>query len=129
MVFSSQIFLFAFLPVALLLYFASPSRFRNLTLTVTSYVFYGWANPFYLVLVAWSTAVDYCCGNLIGGYWRLLGPVTRGPDGEPRASELQRRLFVGVSLVSNLGLLGFFKYGPFIQANYKQLASAAGAEP
>jgi alginate O-acetyltransferase complex protein AlgI len=129
MVFSSQIFLFCFLPAALLLYFASPSRLRNLTLTVTSYVFYGWANPFYLVLIAWSTGVDYCCGNLIGGYWRLFGPITRGADGEPRASELQRRLFVGVSLVSNLGLLGFFKYGPFIQANYKALASAAGAEP
>jgi alginate O-acetyltransferase complex protein AlgI len=129
MVFSSQLFLFYFLPAALLLYFASPYRLRNLTLTLTSYLFYGWANPFYLVLIAWSTAVDYCCGNLIGGYWRLLGPITRGDDGEPRASELQRRLFVGVSLVSNLGLLGFFKYGPFIQQNYKALSAAAGAEP
>jgi alginate O-acetyltransferase complex protein AlgI len=129
MVFSSQIFLFCFLPAALILYFASPSRLRNLTLTVTSYFFYGWANPVYLILIGWTTVVDYCGGNLIGGYWRLLGPVTRGPDGEPRASELQRRLFVGVSLVSNLGLLGFFKYGPFVQANYKALAAAAGAEP
>jgi alginate O-acetyltransferase complex protein AlgI len=129
MVFSSQIFLFCFLPAALLLYFASPYRLRNLTLTVTSYVFYGWANPFFLLLIAWSTGVDYCCGNLIGGYWRLLGPVTRGDDGQPRASELQRRLFVGVSLVSNLGMLGFFKYGPFIHANYRALAEAAGAQP
>jgi alginate O-acetyltransferase complex protein AlgI len=129
MVFSSQFFLFCFLPVALFLYFLSPRFLRNLTLTVTSYFFYGWANPFYLLLIAWSTLVDYCCGNLIGGYWRLLGPVTRGPDGEPRASELQRRLCVGISLVSNLGLLGFFKYGPFIQANYKAMAVAAGAEP
>jgi alginate O-acetyltransferase complex protein AlgI len=129
MVFSSQIFLFCFLPVALALYFASPSRVRNLTLTVTSYFFYGWSNPFYLLIIAWSTVVDYGCGNLIGGYWRLLGPVTRGPDGEPRASEFQRRFFVAVSLVSNLGLLGFFKYGPFIHANFRALTTAAGAEP
>jgi alginate O-acetyltransferase complex protein AlgI len=129
MVFSSPLFLFYFLPAALLLYFASPVRLRNLTLTVVSYVFYGWANPFYLLLIAWSTAVDYCCGNLIGGYWRLFGPIIRGPDGEPRASEFQRRFFVGVSLVSNLGLLGFFKYGPFVQENYNALAGFAGAEP
>jgi alginate O-acetyltransferase complex protein AlgI len=129
MVFSSPLFLFYFLPSALLLYFASPPALRNLTLTLTSYVFYGWANPFYLLLVGWTTIVDYCCGNLIGGFWRLLGPVTRGPDGEPRASELQRRLFAGVSLASNLGMLGFFKYGPFFQENFNALAAGAGAEP
>jgi hypothetical protein len=129
MVFSSQVFLFGFLPAALLLYFVSPPRLRNLTLTLTSYIFYGWASPFYLLLIAWSTVVDYCCGNFIGGYWRLFGPVVREADGRPRASEFQRRVFVGVSLVSNLGLLGFFKYGPFIQANYRALASAVAAEP
>jgi alginate O-acetyltransferase complex protein AlgI len=129
MVFSSPIFLFYFLPVALFLYFASPRRLRNLTLTITSYVFYGWANPYYLVLIAWSTGVDYCCGNFIGGYWRIFGPVTREPGQEPRASEFQRRFFVAVSLISNLGLLGFFKYGPFINENYNALVAAAGAEP
>jgi alginate O-acetyltransferase complex protein AlgI len=129
MVFSSPLFLFYFLPIALLLYFATPTGLRNLTLTITSYIFYGWANPFYLLLIGWSTAVDYCCGNLIGGYWRLFGAITQDADGHPRASELQRRFFVGVSLVSNLGLLGFFKYGPFIQRNYKILTAEAGAEP
>jgi alginate O-acetyltransferase complex protein AlgI len=129
MVFSSPIFLFYFLPIALLLYFISPSRLRNFTLTVVSYVFYGWANPFYLLLIGWSTMVDYCCGNLIGGYWRLFGQITHNADGQPRASELQRRLFVGVSLVSNLGLLGFFKYGPFLQRNYNHLVEAFGGQP
>ena len=36
---------------------------------------------------------------------------------------------MGISLVSNLGLLGFFKYGPFVQDNYNALAAFAGAEP
>jgi alginate O-acetyltransferase complex protein AlgI len=128
MVFSSPLFLFYFLPVALLLYFASPYKLRNLTLTITSCIFYGWANPYYLLLIAWSTLVDYCCGNLIGGYWRLVGDITTDEDGQPRASEVQRRLFVGVSLVSNLGLLCFFKYGPFIQHNYNDLAGVFGLE-
>jgi alginate O-acetyltransferase complex protein AlgI len=129
MVFSSPLFLFFFLPAALLLYFATPKRGRNFTLTVTSYFFYGFANPYYLLLVAWSTLVDYCCGNLIGGYWLLFGRSAPGPDGQPRASDFQRRFFVGVSLLSNLGLLGFFKYGPFIQQNYLALVADAGAEP
>ena len=45
MVFSSHLFLFYFLPVALVLYYASPRRLKHLMLTVLSYVFYGWANP------------------------------------------------------------------------------------
>src|SRR5271157_5512625 len=102
MVFSSQLFLFYFLPVALLLYYVSPRPAKNFTLMLTSYAFYGWANPFYLLLIGWSTLVDYACGNLISGYWRLIGPVTHTEVGEPLASETQRRLFVGVSLVSNL---------------------------
>jgi alginate O-acetyltransferase complex protein AlgI len=129
MVFSSHIFIFYFLPLALLLYYAGPRRLRNFTLTAVSYVFYGWANFYYVVLIAWSTLVDYCCGNLIYGHWRLLGPVTVQPNGEPRASPLQRKLFVTVSLVSNLGLLFFFKYFMFAEENLNALLAAVGRGP
>src|SRR5579863_2690673 len=105
MVFSSHIFVFYFLPLALLLYYAGPRGMRNFTLTLVSYVFYGWMNPYFILLIAYSTLVDYCCGNLIYGHWRLIGPVTINEKGEPRASELQRKLFVTVSLISNLGML------------------------
>jgi alginate O-acetyltransferase complex protein AlgI len=115
MVFSSHLFIFYFLPGALLLYYGLPRSLRNLSLTAVSYVFYGWANPYFVILILWSTIIDYCCGNLIYGHWRLIGPVTMSPDGQPRASETQRKLFVVVSLVSNLGLLLFFKYFVFVQ--------------
>ena len=45
MVFSSLLFLFYFLPVALLLYYAAPGRTKHVVLTAVSYLFYGWANP------------------------------------------------------------------------------------
>jgi alginate O-acetyltransferase complex protein AlgI len=128
MVFSSHVFLFYFLPLALALYYAAPAGLRMPVLTLLSYAFYGWTNPWFVVLILWSTLVDFCCGNLIYGHWRLLGPVTRGPDGEPRASPLQRKLFLTVSLVSNLGMLCFFKYFLFAAENVNRLLALFGRE-
>ena len=55
-VFSSHLFLFGFLPLALALYYLAPRRARNLVVTLTSCVFYGWANPIYLLLLLATTA-------------------------------------------------------------------------
>ena len=55
MVFSSFLFLFYFLPVALLLYYAVPRRAQHLVLTLLSFVFYGWANPLFSFLLLFST--------------------------------------------------------------------------
>ncbi len=45
MVFSSYLFIFFFLPLALLGYYTAPKKLRHLALTIFSYIFYGWANP------------------------------------------------------------------------------------
>lgn len=45
MVFSSYLFIFIFLPLALLIYYASPGKWKHLSLTIMSYIFYGWGNP------------------------------------------------------------------------------------
>ena len=107
MVFSSHIFLFYFLPLTLLLYSAAPRSWRMPVLTACSYVFYGWTNPWFCVLLAWSTTVDFICGNFIAGHWRLRGQPANelGPSGFLRAPRFQRRLFVALSLISNLGML------------------------
>ena len=55
MVFSSYLFLFYFLPVALLLYYAVPRRAQHLMLTLLSFIFYGWANPLFSFLLLFST--------------------------------------------------------------------------
>jgi alginate O-acetyltransferase complex protein AlgI len=117
MVFSSYLFLFYFLPVALLLYYAGPRRARHLTLTVLSYVFYGWANPLFVVLLFASTLVDYVAGLVIARH-------PAGNAGEPRARPA--RLALVASICSNLTLLGFFKYFNFGAENLDALADWIG---
>jgi len=65
MVFSSYIFLFYFLPGALLSYHLAPRKFRNGLLTLISYLFYGWSNQFFCFLMFFSTLVDYVCGRIL----------------------------------------------------------------
>jgi len=110
-VFSSHIFLFGFLPLALLLYYATPPRGRSLTLTLLSYAFYGWWNPWFTLLMLGSTALDYGCGRVIA---------------RPGQSPGRRRLAVAVSATGNLAVLAFFKYAVFFAENADALASWAG---
>ena len=118
MVFSSYLFLFYFLPVALVLYYASPVRVKHFTLTVLSYVFYGWANPLFVPLLLFSTLVDYVCGLYIGH--------VRARDGDPGDRYARRALII--SICTNLGLLGFFKYFNFGVENLNALARASGLD-
>jgi alginate O-acetyltransferase complex protein AlgI len=122
MVFSSYLFLFYFLPAALLLYYLSPARARHLTLTIVSYVFYGWANPLFVTLLLGSTAVDYFAGLAIAA--GRTGTAT-DIDGRRRR---RARLALIVSLASNLSLLGFFKYYNFGADTLAALATSLGLD-
>lgn len=102
MVFSSLTFLFAYLPITLLLYFVSPLKWRNLVLLVVSLFFYGWGEPVYIVIMFVSILIDYTHGLLVEKY---------------RSNDRKARWFVGQSVVFNLLLLGFFKYWDFLAAN------------
>jgi alginate O-acetyltransferase complex protein AlgI len=119
-VFSSYLFLFYFLPIALLLYYAAPPRGRHLILTILSYVFYGWANPLFVVLLLLSTVVDYAAGLVMAGH-----PARQEPGSglkRPRPA----RLALLASIGSNLSLLGFFKYYNFGAENIDALAAWLG---
>ncbi len=123
MVFSSHLFIFYFLPVALLVYYVSPRKVRHLGLTLFSYLFYGWANPWFVLLMLGTTAVDYTVGLWIaGGFGRNEIPLL--PAGELRTRS--QKLALAVSVVSNLSLLGFFKYFNFGLDNYNSLMTALG---
>ena len=122
MVFSSYLFLFYFLPVALLFYYVSPPRARHLTLTIFSYVFYGWANPLFVFLLLFSTAVDYIAGLVIAA--ERSGPA--GASSSPRTR--RARLALVLSLGSNLALLGFFKYYNFGADTLAAVAERMGLE-
>ena len=68
MLFSSVSFLFGFLPVVLLLYYAIPHRYRNLMLLVASLFFYFWGEPLYSLLMLASIISGYVHGLIIEKY-------------------------------------------------------------
>ncbi|MCB1236390.1 MAG: MBOAT family protein [Verrucomicrobiae bacterium] len=111
MVFSSHIFVFYFLPLALLLYYGSPRGLKHLMLTLVSYVFYGWWNPWFTLLMLGSTAIDYACGKMI---------CAEG------ATPKQQKTGMMLSVVSNLSILAFFKYTTFLAGNISLLAQWLG---
>ena len=104
MVFSSLLFMFRFLPIVLLLYFLAPKKLRNFILFVASLVFYAWGEPVYVVLMLFSTIVDFTHGKMVYKHKQ------KGELGKARA-------WVASSMVINLALLGFFKYADFIISN------------
>jgi alginate O-acetyltransferase complex protein AlgI len=126
MVFSSHLFVFWFLPAVLAVYYLLPRRARHLGLTGLSYLFYGWTNPLFMVLMASSTVVDYLCGLAMAGRLgrRFRQPIERLEPGAPRSRG--QRLAVTISVVTNLSLLGFFKYFNFAADSYNGLVAALG---
>ena len=76
MVFSSILFIFYFLPLTLLLYYAGPSRLRNLVLLVMSLAFYSWGEPVYISIMLFSTVFDYGNGIAIE---KCLSSGRKGP--------------------------------------------------
>ncbi len=128
MVFSSHLFVYYFLPLVLVVYYALPRRFKHAALALLSYGFYGWANPAFMGLMLASTVVDYLCGRGIAGDGDGDGGdrIEQLAPGGPRTAR-QRRL-VALSVIANLSLLGFFKYFNFAVDNYNALLAWLGLE-
>ena len=62
MIFSSIFFVFAYLPIVLILYYLVPFKFKNLVLLLVSLVFYAWGEPVYVVLMLFSIAINFVSG-------------------------------------------------------------------
>jgi alginate O-acetyltransferase complex protein AlgI len=97
-----------FFAVVLILYWRLPHRGQNVLLLVASYVFYGYVHPWFLILIASSTFVDYLSA--------------RGMERWPE----RKRGFMAASIISNFGMLGFFKYFNFFADNLHAALAAAG---
>ncbi|MER9882475.1 MBOAT family O-acyltransferase [Mesorhizobium sp. M0118] len=109
MVFNSWpfwIFFSLFIPV----YWALPFRGQRLFTLAASYFFYGWWDWRFLPLIAFSTVMDFCLGNL----------VAAAPAGPPR----QR--YIWISVFVNLLLLGTFKYYNFFADQLDKALSSLG---
>lgn len=108
MVFSSLLFLFLFLPIALILYYLSPDKFKNIVLLLMSLFFYAWGEPVYVFLMVFSIAIDYILGLKVEKFINL-----------GKKSKALR--FVIISAIVNLLLLSFFKYSDFLIVNINVL--------
>ncbi len=100
MVFSSLLFLFRFLPIVVLLYYITPRKYKNFVLFASSLLFYSWGEPIYVLLMLFSTLVDFVHGKLVYKF-KSTNQMTKA------------KLALTSSVVINLGLLGFFKYADF----------------
>ncbi|MDE7431037.1 MAG: MBOAT family protein [Lachnospiraceae bacterium] len=102
MIFCSLIFLFRFLPMVLIAYYAALWVFRkrnitNFVLFAASIIFYAWGEPVYVILLFVSVIINYISGRLIA------------------VCSLKKAKFVIViAIVINLGILGFYKYADFL---------------
>ncbi|MBR2042987.1 MAG: MBOAT family protein [Clostridia bacterium] len=111
MLFSSIPFLFYFLPVVLLVYFAVPFRFKNFVLLISSLVFYGWGEPTYLIFMVISITQGYVFGRLI----------------EKFRNSKWSKVFLTASVLLSLSMLGVFKYADFFIENFNALTGMSVA--
>src|SRR5258706_1075445 len=130
MVFTTHLFVFYFLPAVLLLYYLLPFRWRTGLLALCSYAFYGWANPWWAVLMFLSSGVDYVCGLVLA---RLSG-LPRQADGDYAilTPEVRRtrgmKLALWLSILSNMLLLAYFKYIGFATENVRPMITLLGLQ-
>lgn len=111
MVFASPLFLFAFLPLTLLLYYATPTRARNFTLLCVSLLFYAWGEREWVVVMLASIVANWLGAILVDA---LTG-------------HSQQRKVLGAIVALNLGALLYFKYAGFALENVSALLVRLGA--
>ena len=111
MLFNSLAFA-VFLPVTFILYWSLSRnlRLQNLFIMTASYFFYSWWDARFVVLIYLSTMVDFIAGQKIHAAKNLA----------------RKRMFLAFSLITNLGILGFFKYCDFFIESFAFLLSRMG---
>ncbi|MCK5846925.1 MAG: MBOAT family protein [Bacteroidales bacterium] len=104
-----------FLPIVFLLYWFVVKynlKLQNMLIVVSSYVFYGWWDWRFLILILFSTLIDYTIGR------RLFKEEVQS----------KRKILLWISIIVNLGFLGFFKYYNFFVANFVEAFSFFGSQ-
>lgn len=104
MVFSGLTFLMFFLPVFLAVYYLIPTiKAKNVVIFIFSLLFYSWGEPVYVLIMIFSTVLDYFCGKFAEKY--------RGKMGAKAA--------LIISVLVNIGMLCVFKYSDFLIGNFR----------
>lgn len=106
MVFSSLVFLFAYLPITLLAYYLVPKQGRNIFLFIVNLIFYGWGEPKLVLLMVFNIFFNYIGGWLVDKY---------------RADAKKKKLFLILTCVLDIGILAVFKYTGMITETLNML--------
>ena len=104
-----------FLPIVFLFYwfvFGKNLKLQNLLIAISSYIFYGWWDWRFLSLIFFSTFLDFIIGLSLSN----------------ESGNLKRKLLLALSIIVNLGFLGFFKYYNFFLENFKNGFTLFGSE-
>ena len=112
MVFSSYIFLFAFLPAFLAVYYLTPFRGRSLVILLFSYLFYAWWQPEFLALLVAVSVGSYAFGLAI----------------DKASTQVKARTWLLIGVILNVAALVYFKYANFGMQAYNDLRAAFGVE-
>lgn len=102
MVFSSLTFLFYFLPALIIIYFLAPNKLKNLVMIIASLVFYAWGEIRFIPIMLLLSVEDFICAKLMEKH---------------RDNKRRRRVYMLISVCSNLSVLIFFKYTNFLMGN------------
>ena len=113
MVFSSNIFLFFFLPIFLIAYFVTPQKFRNYTLLLFSLIFYAYGAPDFVFLLVGECIINYF--------------IVRGMAKTEKTST--KKWLCALSVIMALGLLLYFKYDNFFMENLNAILGWMHHEP
>lgn len=108
MVFSSILFIFRFLPIAMGIYFLTPKKLKNLSLLILSLIFYSWGEPRYFLLMIASIFVDYFISINI-------------EKNNKNKNKKIKILLLAISIIFNVGILFFFKYINFFIENINSI--------
>ncbi|MDK8181681.1 MBOAT family O-acyltransferase [Paenibacillus sp. UMB4589-SE434] len=106
MVFASPLFIFVFMPIFFIVYFLTNNQYKNRVLLIASLLFFLWGAPSFSFVIILSLVVDWQLGNLIFKY---------------NAEVMKKKYFFVVSLILNIGMLGYFKYCNFFVDNINSL--------
>ncbi len=110
MVFSSAIFLFIFLPIALAMYFICHTKYRNVWLLLVSLFFYSWGEPIYLLLMIASITLNYIFALGISHF-------------QNKTESKLPKIILFFSVICNLAGLIYFKYWGFLIGNLNDMFS------
>src|SRR6476620_11564342 len=112
MVFNSYTFVVFFILILILHNLPFSWKAKKINLLMASYIFYAAWNPPFILLLWLSTVVDYFVGRAL----------------YHQENKRKRKLLLVISLIGNLGMLCFFKYGTFLLDNFVSIMNMAGID-